>query len=74
MDVEMSCAAPEAAAVPVDWRGRPCRPRRHGGMRAAVFVLGACAVRVLLLSLLSAAAAGSNVHATHIIELQLASA
>jgi len=41
MDVEMSCAAPEAA-VSVDWRGRPCRPRRHGGMRAAVFVLGAC--------------------------------
>jgi hypothetical protein len=71
MDVEMSCAAPEAAAVPVDWRGRPCRPRRHGGMRAAVFVLGASAVRVLLLSLLPA---GSNVHATHIIELQLASA
>lgn len=24
----------------VDWRGRPCKPTKHGGMRAAVFVLG----------------------------------
>ena len=24
----------------VDWRGRPCNPRKHGGMRAASFVLG----------------------------------
>jgi hypothetical protein len=36
MDVE-SFAAQE---VSVDWRGRPCAPGRHGGMRAAVFVLG----------------------------------
>lgn len=31
----------------VDWRGRPCKPNKHGGMTAAVFVLG------LLLDLLS---------------------
>ena len=24
----------------VDWRGRPCMPQKHGGMKAAVFVLG----------------------------------
>jgi hypothetical protein len=53
MDVESRAGAPEAAAVAVDWRGRPCRPQRHGGMRAAVFVLGACVARP---------AAGDNVH------------
>ncbi|XP_066314004.1 uncharacterized protein [Miscanthus floridulus] len=37
-DVE-SCATPETA-VSVDWRGPPCRSQRHGGTRAAVFVLG----------------------------------
>ncbi|RZS02630.1 hypothetical protein BHM03_00032701 [Ensete ventricosum] len=26
--------------VSVDWRGKPCRPNKHGGMRAAAFVLG----------------------------------
>jgi len=31
-----------AAAVSVDWRGRPCDPLKHGGMKAAVFVLGSC--------------------------------
>jgi hypothetical protein len=35
MDVE---SQPEVVAV--DWRGRPCLAHRHGGMRAAVFVLG----------------------------------
>ena len=29
-----------AAAVSVDWRGRTCDPVKHGGMKAAVFVLG----------------------------------
>lgn len=24
----------------VDWRGRPSNPNKHGGMRAALFVLG----------------------------------
>lgn len=23
----------------VDWRGRPCKPNKHGGMTAAIFVL-----------------------------------
>jgi hypothetical protein len=32
MDVESSAAQ----EVSVDWRGRPCAPGRHGGMRAAV--------------------------------------
>lgn len=26
--------------VTVDWRGRPSNPHTHGGMRAALFVLG----------------------------------
>ena len=24
----------------VDWRGRPCKANKHGGMTAAIFVLG----------------------------------
>lgn len=32
----------------VDWRGRPSNPNKHGGMRAALFVLG---TRSLSLSL-----------------------
>ncbi|TKW08280.2 hypothetical protein SEVIR_6G019400v4 [Setaria viridis] len=50
MDVESS---PPATAV--DCRGRPCRPRRHGGMRAAVFVLVFQAAQTMAL-----AAVGSN--------------
>jgi len=34
-----------AAAVSVDWRGRPGDPLKHGGMKAAVFVLGSCRPR-----------------------------
>ncbi|CAN6241664.1 unnamed protein product [Urochloa humidicola] len=52
MDVE-SCAA--AAPVAVDWRGRPCRPQRHGGMRAAVFVLGIQGFEIMAI-----AAVGNN--------------
>lgn len=26
--------------ITVDWRGRPSNPNKHGGMRAASFVLG----------------------------------
>ena len=26
--------------VSVDWRGRPCKAQKHGGMTSAVFVLG----------------------------------
>lgn len=29
-----------ATATTVDWRGRPSNPEKHGGMRAASFVLG----------------------------------
>lgn len=28
------------ADVSVDWKGKPCRSTKHGGMRAAIFVLG----------------------------------
>ncbi|KAG2577564.1 protein NRT1/ PTR FAMILY 4.3-like [Panicum virgatum] len=51
MDVESS----PAAGASVDWRGRPCRPRRHGGMRAAVFVLVFQSAQTMAL-----AAVGSN--------------
>lgn len=30
----------EAEETTLDWRGRPSNPSKHGGMRAAVFVLG----------------------------------
>ncbi|PON34873.1 Proton-dependent oligopeptide transporter [Parasponia andersonii] len=39
----------------VDWRGRPCKPRKHGGMRAAVFVLGLQAFEMMAI-----AAVGNN--------------
>jgi hypothetical protein len=26
--------------ITVDWRGKPSNPNKHGGMRAAAFVLG----------------------------------
>lgn len=26
--------------VSVDWRGKPCKANKHGGMSAAIFVLG----------------------------------
>ncbi|XP_039123833.1 protein NRT1/ PTR FAMILY 4.4-like [Dioscorea cayenensis subsp. rotundata] len=31
----------------IDWRGRPCKPNKHGGMRAAVFVLGIQAFEIM---------------------------
>ncbi|XP_062186134.1 protein NRT1/ PTR FAMILY 4.3-like [Phragmites australis] len=52
MDVESS-PAPEV--VSVDWRGRPCRQHRHGGMRAAVFVLG-----IQTFEIMAIAAVGNN--------------
>ncbi|XP_051217473.1 protein NRT1/ PTR FAMILY 4.3 [Lolium perenne] len=51
MDVESSAAQ----EVSVDWRGRPCAPGRHGGMRAAVFVLGIQAFEIMAI-----AAVGNN--------------
>ncbi|CAD6257545.1 unnamed protein product [Miscanthus lutarioriparius] len=44
-----------AAAVSVDWRGRPCDPLKHGGMKAAVFVLGIQAFEMMAI-----AAVGNN--------------
>uniref|UniRef100_A0A0E0P9K3 Major facilitator superfamily (MFS) profile domain-containing protein n=1 Tax=Oryza rufipogon TaxID=4529 RepID=A0A0E0P9K3_ORYRU len=59
MDVESRASSsppPDAAAdAAVDWRGRPCEPRRHGGMRAAVFVLGIQAFEIMAI-----AAVGNN--------------
>ncbi|KAF8662649.1 hypothetical protein HU200_056251 [Digitaria exilis] len=54
MDVESS-PSQLAAESSVDWRGRPCHPRRHGGMRAAVFVLVFQSAQTMAL-----AAVGSN--------------
>ncbi|KAI4331980.1 hypothetical protein L6164_016923 [Bauhinia variegata] len=39
----------------VDWRGRPCKPSKHGGMNAAVFVLGLQAFEMMAI-----AAVGNN--------------
>ncbi|CAM0874901.1 unnamed protein product [Alopecurus aequalis] len=39
----------------VDWRGRPCKPQKHGGMKAAVFVLGIQAFEIMAI-----AAVGNN--------------
>lgn len=36
--------------VPVDWRGRPCRANRHGGMTAAIFVLGLQAFEMMAIA------------------------
>ncbi|KAJ8629498.1 hypothetical protein MRB53_022821 [Persea americana] len=41
--------------VSVDWRGRACKPNKHGGMRAAVFVLGLQAFEMMAI-----AAVGNN--------------
>ncbi|XP_074574651.1 protein NRT1/ PTR FAMILY 4.3-like [Curcuma longa] len=39
----------------VDWRGKPCMPNKHGGMRAAFFVLGIQAFEIMAI-----AAVGNN--------------
>ncbi|RCV37703.1 hypothetical protein SETIT_8G084200v2 [Setaria italica] len=44
-----------ASEVSVDWRGRPCDHRKHGGMKAAVFVLGIQAFEMMAI-----AAVGNN--------------
>ncbi|XP_006662843.2 protein NRT1/ PTR FAMILY 4.4-like [Oryza brachyantha] len=44
-----------ASEVSVDWRGRPCSPHKHGGMKAAVFVLGIQAFEMMAI-----AAVGNN--------------
>uniref|UniRef100_A0A0E0ME42 Major facilitator superfamily (MFS) profile domain-containing protein n=1 Tax=Oryza punctata TaxID=4537 RepID=A0A0E0ME42_ORYPU len=62
MDVESrqgpkgdTMAAAATSEVSVDWRGRPCRSRKHGGMKAAVFVLGIQAFEMMAI-----AAVGNN--------------
>ncbi|KAL6868326.1 hypothetical protein ACP4OV_015171 [Aristida adscensionis] len=44
-----------ASEVSVDWRGRPCHSHKHGGMKAAVFVLGIQAFEMMAI-----AAVGNN--------------
>ncbi|KAJ0972854.1 hypothetical protein J5N97_020813 [Dioscorea zingiberensis] len=39
----------------IDWRGRACNPKKHGGMRAALFVLGIQASEIMAI-----AAVGNN--------------
>ncbi|GAA0173468.1 transporter [Lithospermum erythrorhizon] len=39
----------------VDWRGKTCRPKKHGGMTAAIFVLGLQAFEMMAI-----AAVGNN--------------
>ncbi|XP_077231744.1 protein NRT1/ PTR FAMILY 4.4-like [Tasmannia lanceolata] len=41
--------------VSVDWRGRPCKHNKHGGMKAATFVLGIQAFEIM-----SIGAVGNN--------------
>ncbi|CAO2141314.1 unnamed protein product [Urochloa humidicola] len=48
-------AAVAASEVSVDWRGRPCDTHTHGGMKAAVFVLGIQAFEMMAI-----AAVGNN--------------
>ncbi|RLM59125.1 protein NRT1/ PTR FAMILY 4.4-like [Panicum miliaceum] len=47
--------AAAASEVSIDWRGRPCDHRKHGGMKAAVFVLGIQAFEMMAI-----AAVGNN--------------
>lgn len=58
----MSEAEAVVEDMSVDWRGRPCKPTKHGGMRAAVFVLG-----LSLLSLLSHVCLFHILHHIHMI-------
>ncbi|KAL6658624.1 hypothetical protein ACP70R_004210 [Stipagrostis hirtigluma subsp. patula] len=44
-----------ASEVSVDWRGRPSHPQKHGGMKAAIFVLGIQAFEMMAI-----AAVGNN--------------
>jgi len=41
--------------ISVDWRGRPCKPNKHGGMTSAAFVLGLQAFEMMAI-----AAVGNN--------------
>ncbi|XP_073013467.1 protein NRT1/ PTR FAMILY 4.3-like [Typha latifolia] len=56
METRQNCKADSMLAeVSVDWRGKPSKPNKHGGMRAAVFVLGIQAFEIMAI-----AAVGNN--------------
>lgn len=58
MEKNMSELGDQAVVVDessVDWRGRPCKPNKHGGMSAAIFVLGLQAFEMMAI-----AAVGNN--------------
>ncbi|XP_068652876.1 protein NRT1/ PTR FAMILY 4.3-like [Aristolochia californica] len=46
---------PISNEVSIDWRGRPCKSNKHGGMRAAVFALGFQSFEIMAI-----AAVGNN--------------
>ncbi|GLU06654.1 hypothetical protein SLE2022_236620 [Rubroshorea leprosula] len=56
-NLEEDLAGPGAleVMVSVDWRGRACKPNKHGGMSAAIFVLGLQAFEMMAI-----AAVGNN--------------
>ncbi|KAK6945546.1 Proton-dependent oligopeptide transporter family [Dillenia turbinata] len=51
----MSSGVSGGVETTVDWRGRPSHPSKHGGMRAAAFVLGLQAFEIIAI-----AAVGNN--------------
>ncbi|XP_048232150.1 protein NRT1/ PTR FAMILY 4.3 [Ricinus communis] len=53
-ELKMSSVVSEESGT-VDWRGRPSNPNKHGGMRAATFVLGLQAFEIMAI-----AAVGNN--------------
>ncbi|XP_010910278.1 protein NRT1/ PTR FAMILY 4.4 [Elaeis guineensis] len=57
MDIQTKNMKEESllAEVSLDWRGRTCKPNKHGGMKAAAFVLG-----LLALEIMAIAAVGNN--------------
>ncbi|XP_074579761.1 protein NRT1/ PTR FAMILY 4.4-like [Curcuma longa] len=55
MDIERRQSFTTLNDVSLDWRGRPCETNKHGGMRAAVFVLGIQAFEIMAI-----AAVGNN--------------
>ncbi|KAL9257041.1 NRT1/ PTR FAMILY 4.3-like protein [Drosera capensis] len=53
--VEAMAATSDEEITSVDWRGRPSNPARHGGMKAAVFILGLQSFEIMAI-----AAVGNN--------------
>ncbi|GLT34111.1 hypothetical protein SLA2020_086520 [Shorea laevis] len=52
---QVMTSAQEKDTATVDWRGSACNPNKHGGMRAALFVLGLQAFEIMAI-----AAVGNN--------------